>query len=103
MCSVRLCVPDGSHASLYPVNVPRACCDSVQLQPNTCDLGCLWVHSPGKWYVTCASHQHTCLYTFAAAEVEKAVDSADMTSDKGLEALGKKIGVRSFGDLLFEM
>jgi len=26
------------------------------------------------------------------AEVEKAVDSADMTSDKGLEALGKKIG-----------
>ena len=42
-------------------------------------------------------------YTFAAAEVEKAVDSADITSDKGLEALGKKIGVRSFGDLLFEM
>jgi hypothetical protein len=32
------------------------------------------------------------------------VDSADVTSDKGLEALGKKIGVRSgLHDSLFKM
>jgi hypothetical protein len=83
--------------------MPRACCDAVQLQPDTCNIGFLGVHIPWKRHTNRASYQYTWPYTFAAAEVEKAVDSADMTSDKGLEALGKKIGVRSFGDLLFEM
>lgn len=51
----------------------------------------------------CKSLTQTSLHV-AAAEVEKAVDGADITSDKGLEALGKKIGVRSgFADLLAEM
>lgn len=49
-------LPVGVHACVSAANMPRAYCDTMHLQPNTCNIGFLEVCSPWRWHTNRASH-----------------------------------------------